>query len=117
MQYGFEVATAAVRTIPYVGWFAGLIMDGYFFVEGLVASGVFNFTDWLRGNGGFAENLVDFGYDVGLAFIWLGLDALNTSIRCRLLLLPAAPAGTRSVPGFDDARRPHGDARTDHAVV
>ena len=80
MQYGFEVATAVVRWIPYVGWFAGLIMDGYFFGESLVASGVFNFTDWLRGNGGFVENLVDFGVDVGLAFIWLGLDALNTFI-------------------------------------
>ena len=80
VQYGFEVATAVVRWIPYVGWFAGLIMDGYFFVEGLVASGVFNFTDWLRGNGGIVENLVDFGVDVGLAFIWLGLDALNTFI-------------------------------------
>ena len=80
VQYGFEVATAVVRWIPYVGWFAGLIMDGYFFVEGLVASGVFNFTDWLRGNGGVVENLVDFGIDVGLAFVWLGLDALNSFI-------------------------------------
>ena len=80
VQYGFEVATAVVRWIPYVGWFAGLIMDGYFFVEGLVASGVFNFTDWLRGDGGVVENLVDFGIDVGLAFVWLGLDALNSFI-------------------------------------
>jgi hypothetical protein len=80
VQYGFEVATAVVRWIPYVGWFAGLIMDGYFFVEGLVASGVFNFTDWLRGAGGIVENLVDFGIDVGLAFVWLGLDALNSFI-------------------------------------
>ena len=80
VEYGFEVATAVVRWIPYVGWFAGLIMDGYFFVEGLVASGVFNFTDWLRGNGSVVENLVDFGIDVGLAFVWLGLDALNSFI-------------------------------------
>ena len=118
VQYGFEVATAVVRWIPYVGWFAGLIMDGYFFGEGLVASGVFNFTDWLRGNGGIVENLVDFGVDVGLAFVWLGLDALN-SLRtaAAVLLLPAAPAGARSVLGFDDARRPDGDGRKDHAVV
>ena len=34
-----------------------------------------------------------------------------------VLLLPAAPAGTRSVLGFDDARRPDGDGRNDHAVV
>lgn len=80
VQYGFEVATAVIRWIPYAGWFAGLIMDGYFFGESLVASGVFNFTDWLRGDGGIVENLVDFGVDVGLAFVWLGLDALNTFI-------------------------------------
>ena len=78
VQYGFEVATAVVRWIPYVGWYAGLIMDGYFFGESLVASAVFNITDWLRGDGGFVENLVDFGVDVGLAFVWLGLDALNS---------------------------------------
>ena len=77
VQYGFEVATAVVRWIPFVGWFAGFIMDGYFFGESLVASGVFNFTDWLRGDGGAVENLVDFGVDVGLAFVWLGLDLLN----------------------------------------
>jgi hypothetical protein len=80
VQYGFEVATAVVRWVPYVGWFAGLIMDGYFFGESLVASAVFNFTDFLRGDGGIAENVVDFGIDVGLAFVWLGLDALNTFI-------------------------------------
>ena len=76
MQYGFEVATAVVRWIPFVGWFAGQIMVFYHFFESTVASGVFNFTDWLRGQGGIVENLVDFGVDVGLAFVWLGLDEL-----------------------------------------
>jgi hypothetical protein len=71
VQYGFEVATAVVRWIPYVGWFAGFIMDGYFFGESLVASGVFNFTDWLRGDGGIGENLVDFGVtSVWRSFGW-----------------------------------------------
>jgi hypothetical protein len=74
VRYGFQVATAAVSWIPYVGWFAGQIMVFYNFGESIVASGVFNFTDWLRGNGGIAENVVDFGIDVGLAFVWLGLD-------------------------------------------
>jgi hypothetical protein len=74
VRYGFEVATAVVRWIPYVGWFAGQIMVFYNFFESMVASGVFNFTDWLRGDGGVVENLVDFGIDVGLAFVWLGLD-------------------------------------------
>ena len=76
VQYGFEVATAVVRWIPWVGWFAGQIMVFYHFFESMVASGVFNFTDWLRGQGGVVENLVDFGIDVGLAFVWLGLDEL-----------------------------------------
>jgi hypothetical protein len=76
VQYGFEVATAIVRWIPWVGWFAGQIMVFYNFFESMVASGVFNFTDWLRGDGGAIENLVDFGIDVGLAFVWLGLDEL-----------------------------------------
>jgi hypothetical protein len=74
VRYGFEVATAVVRWIPWVGWFAGQIMVFYNFFEGMIASGVFNFTDWLRGDGGAVENLVDFGIDVGLAFVWLGLD-------------------------------------------
>jgi hypothetical protein len=74
VRYGFEVATAVVRWVPYVGWFAGQIMVFYNFFEGMINSGVFNVTDWLRGDGGIAANLVDFGIDVGLAFIWLGLD-------------------------------------------
>ena len=74
VQYGFEVAAAAVSWIPYVGWLSGQIMVLYNFGESIVASGVFNFTDWLRGNGGIIENVVDFGVDVGLAFVWLGLD-------------------------------------------
>ena len=80
VQYGFEVATAVVRWIPWVGWFAGFIMDGYIFVEGMVASGAFNIADWLRGDGGAVENLVDFGIDVGLSFVWLGLDALDNFV-------------------------------------
>jgi hypothetical protein len=53
-------------------------MDGYFFGESIVASAVFNFTDFLRGDGNFIENLVDFGIDVGLAFVWLGIDVAGT---------------------------------------
>ena len=57
---------------PMPAGLSGLTRNGYFFGESLVASGVFNFTDWLRGEGGVVENLVDFGVDVGLAFVWLG---------------------------------------------
>ena len=80
MQYGFQVATAVVRWIPWVGWFAGFNHGFYFFVEGMVASGAFNIADWLRGDGGAVENLVDFGIDVGLAFVWLGIDALDNFV-------------------------------------
>jgi hypothetical protein len=91
VQYGFEVATAAVRWIPYVGYFAGFIMDGYFFGESIVASAVFNFTDFLRGNGGIVQNLVDFGVDVGLAFVWLGIDAVGTVIPLPPCCYPPRP--------------------------
>lgn len=80
VQYGFEVATYALAWVPYVGSFAWLIMDAYYFGEEIVASAVFNFTDFLRGDGGIVENLVDFGVDVGLAFVWLGIDALGTFV-------------------------------------
>ncbi|WP_102144882.1 hypothetical protein [Mycobacterium hubeiense] len=77
VRWGFEVATDVVSWIPAVGWFAGQIMVFYTFGEGIVASAVFNFTDWLRGQGGIIENVVDFGLDVGAAFIWLGIDEWN----------------------------------------
>jgi hypothetical protein len=80
VQYGFEVAASVIAWVPYVGFLSGLIMDGYFFGESIVASAVFNFTDFLRGDGGIVENLVDFGIDVGLAFVWLGLDVVSTFI-------------------------------------
>jgi hypothetical protein len=91
VRYGFEVATSIVRWVPYVGWFAGQIMVFYNFGESIVASGVFNFTDWLRGNGGIAENLVDFGVDVGLAFVWLGLDELAQFVPLPPIPLPPRP--------------------------
>ena len=74
MRYGFQVAADVLGWVPYVGWLSGQIMVFYTFGEGNVQSGVFNFTDWLRGQGGVIENVVDFGIDVGLAFIWLGID-------------------------------------------
>jgi hypothetical protein len=66
-------------------------MDGYFFGESLVASGVFNITDWLRGDGSVVENLVDFGIDVGLAFVWLGLDELRQFVPLPPIPLPPVP--------------------------
>ena len=91
VQYGFEVATYALGWVPYVGFLSGLIMDGYFFGESIVASAVFNFTDFLRGDGSFIENLVDFGVDVGLAFVWLGIDVAGTFIPLPPCCYPPRP--------------------------
>lgn len=77
VEYGALVATDLLGWVPWVGWLSGQIMVFYRFGEGMVASGVFNFTDWLRGDEGAIPNLVDFGLDVGRAFIWLGIDEWN----------------------------------------
>ena len=95
VEYGFQVATDIVGWIPWVGGLAGQIMVFYRFGEGMVASGAFNIADWLRGDGGVVENLVDFGIDVGLAFIWLGIDEYN-------YFLPPLPPGLPRPP-----RPPH----------
>jgi hypothetical protein len=91
VRYGFEVASYALGWIPYVGIFAGQVMVFYNFGQSIVASGVFNFTDWLRGDGGIGQNLVDFGIDVGLAFVWLGLDELAQWIPLPPIPLPPRP--------------------------
>lgn len=77
VEYGFQVAADLLGWVPWVGWLSGQIMVFYRFGEGIVASGVFNFTDWLRGDEGAIPNLVDFGLDVGRAFVWLGIDEWN----------------------------------------
>ncbi|MFN3004293.1 hypothetical protein ACK12G_13640 [Mycolicibacterium wolinskyi] len=92
VQYGFELGAYALGWVPWVGgWAGGLLMDGYNFGNSLVASAVFNFTDWLRGDGGIAQNLVDFGVDVALSFVWLGIDVANTFIPLPPLPLPPRP--------------------------
>ena len=76
VEYAFEVAAYVLSWIPY-GW---LIDDQiwvvYNFVESLVRSGVFNTTDWLRGQGSALKNISDWIVDAGLALVWLGLDEL-----------------------------------------
>jgi len=91
VQYGFEVAAYALGWVPFVGWLSGQILVFYTFGEAIVHSGVFNFTDWLRGQGGAIENLVDFGIDVGLAFVWLGIDELRYFIPLPPLPIPLPP--------------------------
>jgi len=77
VEYAFDVAAYVLSWVPY-GW---LISDQiwvvYNFVESLVHSGVFNTTDWLRGQGSALKNISDWIVDAGLALIWLGLDELS----------------------------------------
>lgn len=81
VRYGFQLGAYALGWVPWVGgWAGGLLMDGYNFGQSLVASGVFNFTDWLRGDGGFIQNLADFGVDAARAVVKLGIDIINTFI-------------------------------------
>jgi hypothetical protein len=50
---------------------------GYNFGEDLVSDFVFNFTDWLEGNGSFATNLVDWGQDSFDSLIEYGIAQWN----------------------------------------
>lgn len=75
VRYAFDLVAYAVSWVPYIGW----IIDDqihvvYNFVEALVNSGVFNVTDWMRGEGSFAKNLADWVADLGLSLVWLAID-------------------------------------------
>jgi hypothetical protein len=63
----------------------------YTFFEGMVASGTFNVTDWLRGDDGAVANFVDWGIDVGLAWVWLGIDEWNYFLPPLPPFLPLPP--------------------------
>ncbi|MGP4054465.1 hypothetical protein ACTWP6_06510 [Mycobacterium sp. 4D054] len=80
VRYGFEVASDVVAWIPWVGIFANQIMVVYNFVESLINSGVFNTTDWLRGQGSALKNVADWVVDLGLAVVWLGIDEVGAWI-------------------------------------
>src|SRR6478752_2663285 len=77
VEYAFDVAAYVLSWVPY-GW---LISDQiwvvYNFVESLVHSGVFNTTDWLRGEGSALKNIADWIVDLGLATVWLGIDEIG----------------------------------------
>lgn len=92
VQYGFEVAAYALGWVPWVGgWAGGLLLDGYNFGQSIAASAVFNFTDFLRGDGGIVTNLADFGVDVALSFAWLAIDVVNTFVPLPPIPLPPRP--------------------------
>ncbi|OBF29326.1 hypothetical protein A5724_25530 [Mycobacterium sp. ACS1612] len=82
VEYTVDVAAyIAAWIIPYVGWIVTSQVDVvYNFVESLVHSGVFNFTDWLRGQGSALKNVADWVVDAGLALVWLGIDELGAWI-------------------------------------
>jgi hypothetical protein len=77
VQWGFEVAAYAVGWIPYVGWLAPQINIFYNLVERIVRSGVFNFADWLGGNGSALQNLGQFGVDTINSFIFFANDQIH----------------------------------------
>ncbi len=87
VRYGFQVAASVVAWIPWVGIFANQIMVVYNFVESLINSGVYNVTDWMRGEGSALKNIADWVVDLGLAVVWLGIDEASAWIP----LPPAFP--------------------------
>jgi hypothetical protein len=82
VHYAVDVAAyVAAWIIPYVGWIVINQVDVvYNFVESLVNSGVFNTTDWLRGEGSALKNIADWIVDAGLALVWLGIDEIDSWI-------------------------------------
>lgn len=92
VAYAFEWVAYAVSWIPYIGW----IIDDqvsvvYNFVESLIHSGVFNVTDWMRGEGTFAKNLADWVVDLGLSVAWLAIDEVGAWIPLPPLNYPPRP--------------------------
>ena len=96
VRYGFEVAAAVVAWIPWVGIFSNQIMVVYNFVESLINSGVFNFTDWMRGEGSALKNVADWVVDAGLALVWLGIDEVGAWVP-----LPPVPIPIPRPPWAD----------------
>jgi len=77
VRYGFDVAAAIISWIPWVGIFANQIHVFYNFFEGMIHSGVYNTTDWMRGQGSAVKNIADWFVDAGLALVWLGIDEVG----------------------------------------
>lgn len=96
VRYGFEVAAAVVAWIPWVGIFSNQIMVVYNFVESLINSGVFNTTDWMRGDGSALKNVADWVVDAGLALVWLGIDEVGAWVP-----LPPVPIPIPRPPWAD----------------
>lgn len=105
VRYGFEVASDIIVWIPWVGIFANQIMVVYNFVESLINSGVFNATDWLRGEGSVLKNVADWVVDLGLAVVWLGIDEVGAWIPLPPLdwYPPRPPAADLPEGFFGDA--------------
>jgi hypothetical protein len=78
VDYGFEVGAWAFGWVPWIGWLAPQIWPiGYTLGESIVRSIVFNTADWLDGNVGFGEGLVNVGQDTIQAFINFGIAEWN----------------------------------------
>jgi hypothetical protein len=102
VSYGFEVGAWAFSWVPGIGWLAPQIWPiGYNLGEALIGSAVFNFTDWLRGDGGIIDNVIDWGGDAINALIQFGIDQWNFWIGFPLPPLPgiASTAPLTAVAG------------------
>jgi hypothetical protein len=92
VRYAFEWVAYAAGWIPYIGWIINdQIWVVYNFVESLIHSGVFNVTDWMRGEGTFAKNLADWVVDLGLAVAWLAIDEIGAWIPLPPFNYPPRP--------------------------
>ncbi|MGA7052069.1 MAG: PE family protein, partial [Mycobacterium sp.] len=60
VRYGFELASYAVRYVPWVGGLAPQILFIYDLFEPMVQSGLFNIVDWLSGTISFSQGLSNF---------------------------------------------------------
>lgn len=102
VSYGFEVGAWAFSWVPGIGWLAPQIWPiGYNLGERLIGSAVFNFTDWLRGEGGIITNVVDWGEDAINALIAFGIDQWNFWIGFPLPPLPGlATSETTTLMGL-----------------
>lgn len=116
VRYAVDVAAyVAAWIIPYVGWIVINQVDVvYNFVESLVHSGVFNTTDWLRGEGSALKNIADWIVDLGLATVWLGIDEIGAWIP-----LPPLPFYPPRPPYADVPEGLFGDVlvATSHALA
>lgn len=89
-----EAPKDLLGTIPVVGWLTWQPVVLYNFIESMVQSVIFNFTDVLRGEGSILDNLVDVGWDLFGAVVYVVIDemaAANGGVPPAPVVLPRPP--------------------------